>query len=85
MACTSDADRVFGPAVQDCRSDFDFTLLFQDLILSILPSSIWLVSASIRLVVVARRPAIARAGWLSYSKFVSWLQFRGCMAPAKCS
>lgn len=80
MACSVDADRAFGPAVHGCRSDFDFTILFQDLILSILPSSAWLLFASIRLVVLIRRPNIAHSGWLSYSKLVSYTSGSSIMA-----
>ncbi|KAI6361085.1 hypothetical protein MCOR25_006549 [Pyricularia grisea] len=68
MACSTEADRVFGPAVQGCRSDFDFTLLFQDTVLGILPSSLLIILAAARLVVLARRPAIARLNWLYHSK-----------------
>lgn len=71
MECSIDSDRVFGPAVQGCRSDFDFTLLFQDTILSILPSSVLLILASTKLIALIHRPAVARLGWLYHSKLVS--------------
>ncbi|KAF4430087.1 ABC transporter ecdL [Colletotrichum fructicola] len=68
MECSVDADRAFGPAIQGCRSDFDFTLLFQDSVLSIVPSSVLIVLASVRLTVLFHRPVIARLGWLYRSK-----------------
>ncbi len=43
-ACPSHADDVFGPVVaQPCRQHFDFTLMFEQSILSIGPSSIMLL------------------------------------------
>ncbi|EHK21751.1 uncharacterized protein TRIVIDRAFT_59905 [Trichoderma virens Gv29-8] len=36
--CVPSADNAFGPRVHGCREDFDFTLLFEQSILSILPS-----------------------------------------------
>lgn len=46
-------DDSFGPALQACRSgvgrnDFDFTLLFEQSILSILPSAFLLLAAALR-------------------------------------
>ncbi|KAH9430121.1 hypothetical protein MCOR02_009841 [Pyricularia oryzae] len=68
MECPADADRVFGPAIQGCRSDFDFTLLFQDSVLGILPSSVLIILSASRLVFLARRHAVASLNWLYYSK-----------------
>ncbi|ETS84643.1 hypothetical protein PFICI_02668 [Pestalotiopsis fici W106-1] len=42
-------DASFGPAIQGCRGDFDFTLLFEQTILSILPSSLLVVLGVARL------------------------------------
>lgn len=39
------ADDVFGPRIHGCRDSFDFTLLFEQSILSMLPSLILLVVA----------------------------------------
>lgn len=48
--CTLHADNVFGPAVASpCRRGFDFTLLFEQSILSIAPSSIFLLLVPLRL------------------------------------
>lgn len=76
MECPADADRVFGPAIQGCRSDFDFTLLFQDSVLGILPSSVLIILAAARLVFLARRHAVASLKWLYHSKIVSSWRFR---------
>ncbi|TVY29246.1 ABC transporter [Lachnellula hyalina] len=42
-------DNVFGPVVQGCRSGFDFTLLFEQTILSIGPAALLLLSTPPRL------------------------------------
>lgn len=48
--CTLHADNVFGPVVASpCRHGFDFTLLFEQSILSIAPSSIFLLLVPLRL------------------------------------
>ncbi|KAL6807485.1 P-loop containing nucleoside triphosphate hydrolase protein [Trichoderma camerunense] len=43
MDCSPSLDNVFGPIVAPCRRQFDFTFLFEESILSILPSSLFLV------------------------------------------
>ncbi|KAK2037259.1 canalicular multispecific organic anion transporter 1 [Colletotrichum somersetense] len=68
MECSIEADRVFGPAVQGCRSDFDFTLLFHDSILTILPSAVLIILASIRITTLIYRPTFARLDRRYYSK-----------------
>ncbi|KAK2026621.1 hypothetical protein LX32DRAFT_729954 [Colletotrichum zoysiae] len=68
MECSIEADRVFGPAVQGCRSDFDFTLLFHDSILAILPSAVLIILASIRITTLVYRPTFARLDSRYYSK-----------------
>ncbi|KAH8585367.1 hypothetical protein B0O99DRAFT_531040 [Bisporella sp. PMI_857] len=49
--CSYSADNVFGPVVAaECRQGFDFTLFFEQSILSILPSSLFLLAVVPRLV-----------------------------------
>lgn len=49
-ACSFQADNVFGPVIAPaCRHGFDFTLLFEQSILSIAPSSIFLILVPLRL------------------------------------
>jgi len=36
-------DNLFGPAIHNCQSDFDFTILFEQSILSIVPSALLLL------------------------------------------
>lgn len=42
-------DNDFGPLIRGSRDDFDFTLVFQQSILAIIPSTLLLLAASIRL------------------------------------
>ena len=56
--CLNDAD--LGPGVQGCRDDFDFTLSFEKIFLSILPTAIFIAASIPRIVFLVRRPKIAR-------------------------
>ena len=47
--CTQQADNVFGPIVNDCRHNLDFTLLFEQCIFSILPASFFLLIAPVKI------------------------------------
>jgi hypothetical protein len=53
--CSPSVDGSFGPIVDDCVRTFDFTLLFEESILSILPSSIFLILAFLRIGVLSGR------------------------------
>ncbi|KJK76845.1 hypothetical protein H634G_07887 [Metarhizium anisopliae BRIP 53293] len=48
-------DNSIGPAVVGCRGDFDFTITFEETILSILPSACFIVLATPRLWVLSKR------------------------------
>jgi ATP-binding cassette subfamily C (CFTR/MRP) protein 1 len=65
-------DGSFGPVVQACRDGFDFTVTFERTILSILPSSIFIVAAVARSAFLARwrRMRVARSGAFQFSKLV---------------
>lgn len=47
--CSIAAENTFGPAVLGCLGGFDFTLLFEETILSILPLSLVLLSLPLRI------------------------------------
>ncbi|KAK6428202.1 hypothetical protein LTR95_015657, partial [Oleoguttula sp. CCFEE 5521] len=55
MQCYSGADDLFGPQVQGCRSDFDFTLLFEQSIFQIAPCALLLVSVPARAAYLRRQ------------------------------
>ncbi|KUJ23459.1 putative ABC multidrug transporter [Mollisia scopiformis] len=58
---TCNNDHSFGPAVLGCRDDFDFTIEFEQLFFSIIPSVIFIVLSIWRIAVLSRRPVIANA------------------------
>jgi hypothetical protein len=49
------ADDSFGPSIVGCRDDFDFTLLFEETILSILPLALALLFAPPRIFYLLQR------------------------------
>ncbi|KAH8195838.1 hypothetical protein TruAng_009991 [Truncatella angustata] len=56
LSCLNDQE--FGPVVQGCRSDFDFTQFFERTIIWSLPSAIFILVASLRLLNVLKKPRI---------------------------
>ena len=73
MAITSQAcrDNDFGPTVQGCRGDFDFTQKFEHIFLAIIPSSIFIALALVRIALLAQHSAIVRGAAFKYAKLVS--------------
>jgi hypothetical protein len=70
MACSGDADRIFGPTVKGCRGNFDFTLTFEETILRILPSSCFLLFAVLKVLAMLRQPVVAWPGRRYWFKLV---------------
>jgi ATP-binding cassette subfamily C (CFTR/MRP) protein 1 len=69
--CSPTADSAFGPAVNGCRQDFDFTLAFEQYFFSIVPSVLLLLLAPLRLKTLVRvRPKI-RGSNFKFIKLVS--------------
>lgn len=60
----------FGPVVHDCRDDFDFTLVFEDTVLSIAPSTLVLVLAAGRILYLHKKPKLVWARKFQLSKLV---------------
>lgn len=54
-------DNDFGPVVRNCRDDFDFTMLFEDTILSATPSVLMIILAAGRILYLRKRPKIVWA------------------------
>lgn len=52
--CPASLDNVFGPQVDTCRRAFDFTQVFEESFLSIIPSVFFLVAAAFRLFALHR-------------------------------
>ncbi|KAF4829664.1 ABC transporter FUM19 [Colletotrichum tropicale] len=68
FACVDDES--IGPSVQGCRNDFDFTLKFEQIFLSILPSSIFIALSLPRAVSLLRKPNIVGGTLLQCVKIV---------------
>ncbi|KAI3332296.1 putative ATP-binding cassette transporter [Xylariaceae sp. AK1471] len=71
MDCTFEAERLFGPAVTECRREFDFTLFFEELFFKLLPSTLFLITAIARIAVLAKSPPKVRLGVLYFAKIVT--------------
>ncbi|KAF5020407.1 hypothetical protein F66182_7569 [Fusarium sp. NRRL 66182] len=56
MACRN--DDTFGPIVQGCRGNFDFTVQFEEIFFSVVPSCLFLILALVRLLQLSRKPSI---------------------------
>ncbi|KAG6365911.1 hypothetical protein INS49_000087 [Diaporthe citri] len=61
-ACWPTADESFGPVVQDCRGDFDFTIAFEQYLFSILPACLLIIAAPLRLRHLSKSPSVVVAG-----------------------
>ncbi|KAH6719181.1 P-loop containing nucleoside triphosphate hydrolase protein [Leptodontidium sp. MPI-SDFR-AT-0119] len=73
LDCPVSVQDVFGPVVDGCGSDFDFTLLFEESILFILPLIITTILAILELARRYNHQALYRGGILLALKLVSWI------------
>jgi len=65
------SDRTFGPAVLGCRGNFDFTVKFEDIVLSLLPASLFIILAIFRIWYLCRAESLERgSSWLLMTKLV---------------
>ncbi|KAI9929684.1 hypothetical protein MW887_001160 [Aspergillus wentii] len=71
-ACSPHVDNVFGPWVSGCRKGFDFTLLFEQAIFSIIPSGLLIISGIFRLWKLGRHTPKIKAGLGSW--LILWKQ-----------
>jgi ATP-binding cassette, subfamily C (CFTR/MRP), member 1 len=72
VLCTSAVDDVFGPRVNPCQSELDFTLYFEQLILTIIPAAVFLLLACWRLRKLLRQDIkiVGGVSWLVVVKYV---------------
>lgn len=71
VPCSVADEDLFGPVVNaSCRNGFDFTLLFEELILTLLPISLFLLAASVRICVLRRASEKVNRSWLYATKEV---------------
>ena len=85
MACSlPGADDVFGPVVLNCRSGFDFTLLFEQSVLTIIPAALLLIATPIRLFQLYKTPVKAHPTAWNKIKIVFkplFRYFKQCTLP----
>jgi ATP-binding cassette subfamily C (CFTR/MRP) protein 1 len=77
--CLNDGD--FGPGVQGCREDFDFTLKFEKIFLSMLPAAIFIALSIARTALLARWGKVVGGTWFQIVKVVripAPIACRGC-------
>jgi hypothetical protein len=72
-ACYND-DIIIGPGVTGCRDNFDFTIAFEDSILSLVPSVCFLFLALLRIFHLYGKPSLVSGRGLLYAKLVSYPQ-----------
>jgi hypothetical protein len=68
-------DNSFGPTIYGCRDDFDFTITFERIFFSLVPSSLFTATALGRVVFLAWRPRIVQGPILHWAKLV-WIATR---------
>ncbi|KAE8135416.1 P-loop containing nucleoside triphosphate hydrolase protein [Aspergillus pseudotamarii] len=71
LACQRD-DNSFRIPVQSCRDGFDFSLLFEETILEILPLGLILIIATYRLYQLFRKQRKVVTSWLLWAKLTTW-------------
>lgn len=67
-SCPSELENSWGPAVDSCRRTFDFTLLFEQAILSILPACLFILLACLRIWQILGRKQRAKADAAAFAK-----------------
>ncbi|KAF4816934.1 ABC transporter FUM19 [Colletotrichum siamense] len=75
-SCTN--DDTFGPVVHGCRDDFDLTIKFEQVILTIVPAAVFIVAALPRLFVLLRGPRVAAGPKFQWLKIASAAHLHFC-------
>ncbi len=63
-------DNSIGPDVRGCRDDFDFTLKFERVVLSIVPAAVFIALAFARIAYLLRTPQTVGGVWFKFVKLV---------------
>jgi len=63
-------DEAFGPTVQGCRGDFDFTIRFEKILLSLVPASVFIALSLSRIAILYQRRSVVGGRLLQFSKLV---------------
>ncbi|KAI1382741.1 P-loop containing nucleoside triphosphate hydrolase protein [Hypoxylon trugodes] len=64
-------DNAFGPAVQGCRGDFDFTIIFEKIFFTIIPAAVFIAICLPQIVYLSRKPEITGGALLRSIKCVA--------------
>lgn len=80
LACQRE-DNSFRIPVRSCRDGFDFSLLFEETILGVLPLGLVLIIASYRLYQLFRKQRKVVTSWLLWAKLVCMISFLGQLCP----
>lgn len=72
LECSLQADNTFGPIVDSgCRDGFDFTLLFEQAILGLVPAVAFLLACPLRLRILVKRDVRTQPHKMRLAKLVS--------------
>jgi hypothetical protein len=77
------SDSQFGPAYAGPLRTFDFTLLFEDTILTVVPATIFLLAASARAVWLGGRPNKVATSFSRLTKLVCSCVHKTCSIQVK--
>ena len=72
-AASCQNDSTFGPAVIGCRGNFDFTLLFEQVVLSIVPAGLFILLSIWRLTVITSCPTLIGGPQFRAAKLVRYV------------
>ncbi|CVL03538.1 related to multidrug resistance protein [Fusarium mangiferae] len=78
--CLLHVEDTFGPVVKGCGSNFDFTLLFEETILCILPLCIAICLAIFRVTRLWKKPVIFKGCFILPLKLIAWTLVLGSQA-----
>ncbi|KAH8425873.1 putative ABC multidrug transporter [Aspergillus melleus] len=67
------ADNSLRVPVLGCRGDFDFPLLFEEIILEVLPLGILLIASPFRLWFLSQKPRKVTGSWVLWFKIFTWI------------
>jgi ATP-binding cassette subfamily C (CFTR/MRP) protein 1 len=68
---TCSKDDTFGPTIQGCRDDFDFTIKFERIFFALVPGSIFILVFLTRILSLIRQRPIVNGTMLLSAKLVS--------------
>ncbi|KAI0476031.1 ABC multidrug transporter [Xylariaceae sp. FL0804] len=75
MSTSGCNDQSIGPSVRGCRGGFDFTIEFEQLVFSLVPSALFILVSLWRVWVLARRPVIVDAPLFQLAKLTTVISY----------